>query len=79
MNNGGEYGKVDFLSLSLKAPVDFHCRKHKFMGANRFLKKKQITLDYFIMVIVICRKLISFIDLSQSSYKSQCKNRCISY
>lgn len=44
MNNGGEYGKVDFLSLSLKAPVDFRCRKHKFMGANRFLKKKK---DYF--------------------------------
>lgn len=43
MNNGGEYRKVDFLSLSLKAPVDFHCRKHKFMGANRFLKKT----DYF--------------------------------
>ena len=45
MNNGGEYRKVDFLSLSLKAPVDFHCRKHKFMGAKRFFKKKMITLD----------------------------------
>ena len=55
--------EVDFLSLSLKAPVDFYWRKHKFMRANRF--KKQITLDYFIMVVVIGRKLISFIDLSQ--------------
>lgn len=48
MNNGGEYRKVDFLSLSLKAPVDFHCRKHKFMGANRFKKKKQITLSWLL-------------------------------
>ena len=49
------------------------------LGAQIGFLKKQITLDYFIMVIVICRKLISFIDLSQSSYKSQCKNRCILY